>query len=310
MAYEYLTMLDLAKLNGSDAVVGLIEENLNVAPEARIFPARTIKGTSFKTLIRKSYPKPSFRAANEGTEPLKSVYENKLVECYYLDGQLEMDVAVAQADEMGEAHALALEADGVAMGSLQKIGSQVWYGTGTGGDAKGFPGAVSVVDSAFVHDAAGTTANTGSSVYGVKLGDKFCSLIFGLGNVFSLGEWRKQFITRSSKELEAWKNALQGWIGVQWVNKNALCRIKKLTEDSGKGLTDKIGATILSKLPVGMKPDYWFMSRRSLRQLQESRATATNNDSNAVRYPGLPTEMNGIPIIVTDSILDTEALTL
>ena len=308
MAYEYLTMLDIAKSNGSDAVVGLIEENLNSAPEAAMFPARTIKGTSFKTLLRLSFPSPEFRKLNEGVEPKKSRYDNKLVECYYLDGQLEMDVAVAQADDQGEAHALAMEADGMTRGSLLTIGSQIWYGTGTGGDSDGFPGAVQVVDSANVLDAGGTTANTGSSVYGVKLGDKYSSLVFGNGNVFSLGEWRKQTITRSSKEMTAWKNSLEGWVGVQWVSKNSICRIKKLTADSGKGLTDARGAELLSQLPVGWVPDYWFMSRRSRFQLQQSRLTAQNNVG--VNNPPIPTEMNGIPIVVTDSILNTEALTL
>src|SRR5947207_11125791 len=150
MAYQYLTALDLAKINGSDEVVGLIEENLNVAPEVRMFPARTIDGTSFPTLIRTALPSPSYRAVNEGTEPIKSTYANKLVECFYLDGQLEMDVAAADMDERGPARSLTLESDGVMKGALLKIGSQIWYGKGTGGDAKGPPGAVEVVDSAFV----------------------------------------------------------------------------------------------------------------------------------------------------------------
>ena len=308
MAYEYLTMLDLAKFNGSDSVVGLIEENLNAAPEAAMFPARTISGTSYKTLIRTAIPQPEFRKPNEGTEPKRSRYDNKLVECYYLDGQLEMDVAISQADDMGEAHALALEADGIARGSLLTIGTQVWYGTGTGGDSDGFPGAVQIVDSALTLDAGGTTANTGSSVYGVKLGEKFASLVFGKGSVFSLGEWRKQTITRSSKEMTAWKNSLEGWVGIQWVNKYSVCRIKKLTDDSGKGLTDALGAEMLSKLPVGFVPDAWFMSRRSRFQLQKSRATAQANIG--VVNPPIPNEMCGIPIVVTDSLLNTEALTL
>lgn len=310
MAYQYLTALDIAKMNGSDQVVGLIEENLSVAPEVEMFPARTINGTSFPTLIRTTLPSPGYRAVNEGSEPIKSVYANKLVECFYLDGQLEMDVAAADMDERGPEHALSLEADGVMKGSMLKIGSQIWYGKGTNGDAKGPPGAVEVVDANLVIDAGGTTASTASSVYGVKLGTKFVELIFGRGNVFSIGEWRRQFITRNAKELEAWKNALQGWQGVQWVNKNALSRIKKLTADAGKGLTDALGAQMLSKLPVGFAPDFWFMSRRSRFQLQTSRTPVNNNDSRALQFPPVPTEMCGIPIVVTDSLLDTEALTL
>jgi len=313
MANQYLNLLDVAKFNADDKVIEMIEENLNVAPEARLLPAGTIKGTSFWTLIRTNFPQPSFRHVNEGTETLKSTYENKLAEAFYLDGQLEMDVAAAQADEEGEQHALQLEGSGIMRGSLTKLGTQLWYGTTS--DAKGFPGAQQVVDAALVSDAGGTTATTGSSVYGLKLGPQFVRFLFGLGDVFTLGEWRKQFVTRASKELEAWKNSLSGYVGVQWVNKWAVGRLKDITEDSGKTLTDALIGLWLVKFPVGMKPDVLFMSRRSAAQLQVARSATSITNSRQKQSDGLdvwapePTSSNGIPIVVTDSLLNTETLT-
>ena len=308
MANAYLTMLDLAKINGSDAAVGLIEENLNLAPEISLFPARTIAGTSFKTLHRTALPATQFRAVNEGVNTTKSSYVNKLVECFYLDGKMEIDVAAAQADDQGEDHAKMIEADGHAQAAILKIGKQVWYGTGTGGDAKGFPGAKDMVDSSYTLDAAGTTATTGSSVYGVRVGDKQGSMIFGRNTVLNVGEWRVQRITRSSAELDAWVNSLQGWVGFQWVSKDSVCRLKNVTADSTKTCTDAKLAQLLSQLK--WVPDYWFMSRRSRYQLQVSR-TATSNTTGTFgdRPVGpLPTESNGIPIVVTDSLLDTEVI--
>lgn len=305
MAYEYLTMLDLAKINGSDVEVGLIEENLNVAPEAMLFPARTIAGTSFKTLIRTALPGTQFRNVNEGVEPTKSRYANKLVECFYLDGKMEIDVAAAQGDDQGEDHAKAIEADGHARAAIQHLGKQVWYGASN--DAKGFPGAQAIVDSSYVLDAGGTTADTGSSVYGVKLGPKHVSMVFGRNTVLNVGEWRTQRITRSSKELDAYVNSLQGWVGCQWQNKDSVCRLKDATADSGKTVTDAKLAELLSQLK--WVPDYWFMTRRSRFQIQQSRAAGSNTSGNAGSPMGaLPSESNGIPIIVTDSLLNTEAL--
>ena len=43
MAYAYLTLADIAKMNGSDRAVGLIEENLNAAPELEVLPSRQIE---------------------------------------------------------------------------------------------------------------------------------------------------------------------------------------------------------------------------------------------------------------------------
>jgi hypothetical protein len=307
MANAYPTMLDIAKINGRDAVVGLIEENLNVAPEVTIFPARTITGTSFKTLFRTALPTIGFRNTNEGVETTKSSYANKLVECFYLDGKMEIDVAVAQADEQGEDHAKAIEADGHMQAALLHLGKQVWYGTSN--DAKGFPGAQALVDSAYVLDAGGTTADTGSSVYGVRVGPKHASMIFGRDTVLDVGEWMKQRITRNSKELTAWINSLEGWLGMQWVNKDAVCRLKDCTADSGKGCTDAKLAQLLSQLK--WVPDYWFMTRRERYHLQISRTPTSNTSGESSQRPiaPLPTESNGIPIIVTDSLTNTEALT-
>jgi hypothetical protein len=315
MANAYLNMLDIAKMAGADASVGLIEENLNAYPEARIFPARTIPGTSFKSLVRTSYPTVTFRAANEGTETLKSAYANRLHECFYIDGQLEVDNAVATADEMGMAHAFTTEADGVVLGALRTIATQIWYGVGSGGDAKGFPGAVEIVSTGMVVDAGGTTATTGSSVYLVGTGPKIANLLFGRNMVFETCEWRKNTKIASSKSLTVWQNSLEGWVGLEWLNPtNYIVRIKKLTEDSGKGLTDALLADALALFPVGVVPSHIFMSRRSRKQLQKARTVTlfgqgTSRPSQPVIAP-TPTEYEGIPIVPTDALLNTEALTL
>lgn len=316
----YLTLLDVAKLNADSKVIDLIEENLTSAPEARIIPAMTIKGTSYTTLIRKTYPKPAFRQVGGVSNTLKSTYDNRLVNCFYLDGQLEVDTAAARADERGEQHVLDLEASGVMKGSLLTLGSQLYYGTQAGGDANGFPGAQAVVDASLVKDATGTTASTGGSVYGFKLGDQFVNFVFGLGNVMTLGEWRKQFVTRTvggvTGEQEAWKNCLAGYAGAQFVNKYAVGRIKNITEDVGHTLTDKLIGQWLALYPVGLQPDVLFMSRRSIRQLQESRsATSITNARNTKAsdagfdvWAPEPTSSNGVPIVKTDSLLDTETI--
>jgi hypothetical protein len=315
MAYAYLTMLDIAKANGNDTSVGLIEENLNAAPELEVLPARAITGTSFKTLVRTAYGSGAFRAANEGTEPVKSTYVNKTFETFYYDGQLEVDNAVATADEQGADHALAMEADGLTRGYMLDIGTQMWYGTNaTLGDAKGFPGALGVVDSGLVIDATGTTDNVSTSVWAVCAQPKFFELIFGRNTALSVGEWRKQSITRSSKEITAYKNSLEGWIGAAYYSKYAVGRIKKLTTDSGKGLTDSLLAQLFAAFPVGVKPTHLFMSRRSRQQLQIARTvtlfgSGTNRPNQALLAP-VPTVYDDVPIIATDSILNTETLAL
>jgi hypothetical protein len=317
MAYEYPTMLDLAKKTGSDSIVGLVEANLGIYHEVAMLPSRTISGTSFKTLLRTSYPTAGFRHVNEGTEPKKGAYENKLVECAYIDLQLEVDEALVDADNGDLATMQTLEADGAMKGVLRALGTQVWYGTTSSGDAKGFPGAVSIVNSALEVDATGSTANTGSSAWLVVPGAQNAQFIFGGGNVLSMPSWTKQRITRSSKELNAFISNIKGWVGFQWINTYCIGRVKKLTEDSGKGLTDSLVADLIAKFPsdVSLAGAKLFMTRRSARQLQKSRTPTSANDSGARRTTtGVeiaapwPTESNGIPIVITSGILNTESV--
>ena len=88
-------------------------------------------------------------------------------------------------------------------------------------------------------------------------------------------------------------------------------RLKDATADSGKGVTDAQIALLLSKFPVGERPTHLLMSRRSAYQLQISRTMTASTKQEAFTgiLPGVPTESFGIPIIITDSISDTETLT-
>jgi hypothetical protein len=314
------TLLDIAKLNGTTEVSELIEENLTYAPELEVVPARTIKGTSFKTVSRDTYPGVGFRAANGGVPYTKSTFLNRTHECYILSGNIRVDVAVARAYEDGEDAFMAIEAGGVMKQSLIDVGQQFFYGLAA--DAKGFPGLLAF-HTAFsaeltargiapiVLDAGGTTADTGSSVYGVKFGDTGLQFIFGQGTSFELGDWFHQMVNDGNAGQDYLANvaSLNAWIGLQAANPYCIGRLKDNTADSGKGVTDAKLAELLSLYPVGYKPDRWFMTRRSAFQLQASRS-ATSNTSGGAGQPlaPIPTESNGIPITITDSLTNTEAL--
>ena len=313
-----LTMLDIAKQKGTDPAVGLIEENLTWAPEFSILPARAVAGTTFKVPVRTAWPTVSFRQPNGSSAPVKSTYEQKQISLGYIDAQLQIDNAVAMASDVPAEVLLAREEVGAVRGAMIKFGTCVWYGTdSTLGDANAFPGALDVYDSTNnVVDAAGTTSSTGSSVWLVVALPSYMEAIAGQNTPFALGQWRKQQVSgiSCSGVSTSWVNSLEAWLGVAFYNKYALVRIKNLTADSGKGLTDSLLAQAIEKFPVGTVPTHIFMSRRSRRQLQVSRTVTLFGNGNLKPSGGLatvapiPTEYDGIPIIATDSILNTEAI--
>jgi len=309
-----LNLLDIAKLNGRAKEIALIESVVTTAPELLAIGARTIKGTSYKTVDRTSIPTTGFTHANQGIAPSKSTFAVKTVECYIFRGAINVDKAVAMANEDGAAALTAMESSGVGMSAGIEIGKQVWYGVDE--DSKGFPGLRALCPAAMKHDAGGTTANTGSSVFGVKFGPQFVQMIYGGGSVLTLPPFKEQSITDANGgQYDAYVSNLTAWIGMQCVHPYAISRLYNLTEDSGKGLTDLKLNALFHKAPIGFKPDAWFMSRRSLRQLQDSRTVVLQGNGKSGTVGGdtgtiapIPTMACGIPIIVTDNILDTEVL--
>lgn len=314
------TMLDIAKLNGNDPVVGLIEENLKYSPEVEVFPFRTIRGTSYKTGIRTALPTTGFRNANEGQASSKSTFRQDLVECFIFGGNVKADVAVAAAHEDGAEVFKAIEASGVMRSAMINIGKQVFYGVTQ--DSKGFPGlkaatpfgGTTLAGDALTVDAAGTTASTASSVYLVKFGAQDVTMIGGQSTTFDLGPWFDQLVKDDdgTNEYLAHVAALNSWLGLQIGHENCVRRIANLTADNGKGLTDALLASALATFPVGFAPDAIFMSRRSRSQLQTSRTvTLFGNGRVRADQPAIapiPTEYEGIPIYATDSILNTDAI--
>lgn len=309
-----ITLLDVARSNGSDEVVGLVEENIAVTPELQLLPVRTIVGTGFKTLLRTGLPSTSFIAASEGVDPSKSTFENKYFDCGILGGRVEVWKTILDSPENGPAADIkATEASGILESALRTVGRQIFYGTTDLGSAKGFPGLVNFVHSSMIHNADGNAANAGSSVYLVKFGPQHVQLIMGNNGTFELGDWRVESLTDANGKKGPGEVAdLASWIGLQCVSQHSVVRIKNLTSQTGKGLTDTLLADALDKFPVGIVPDAIFMTRRSRTQLRKSRTVVLNGSGkerpDQPNIAPTPTEYEGIPIFATDSLLDSEPI--
>lgn len=313
-----VTLLDIAKQNGNDKIVGLVEEVNLIVPEVRIFPARTIKGTFFKTLVRTAFPTVAFRKANDGTDGVKSAYENRLFECRLIDGRIEIDKAVADAAEDGPEVVKSREAVGYMGGAMAALASQIWYGA----DANGFPGFSSLVDPSMHIGtlASGCTATTGSSVFALNLNELTgAGLVFGGNGQGLLGNemlWRIESITgQNGKKLTGWVTDLPAWIGLQALNKYCVAQYDNLTADSGHTLTDAALSSLVNLFEEknnGIRPTHLFMNYRSRSQLQTSRTVVLsgqgrNRPDQPVTAP-VPTEYDGIPIVATTAISKTEAI--
>lgn len=298
-----LTLLDLAQRTGSDAVVGLIEEVTTAAPELNVLPIRTKKGTTYRITRRTGLPTVGFRSVNEGVTPSKSTYKQEAKPMYFFDAQLQVDEAVVKADEGDLGSVLADESSGVMQATGICLGTQTY--TGQSADAKGFLGFDSQVSAGagYYVDATGTGTVGKAWLVWLDPGHQGVHLVMGNDGAIDLGEWTKQQVTdpnAATKRFMAWVNNMSFYIGLAVHAQDSLFYIKNIT--AAKPLTDALGNQLVAKVPLVRRNGLrWFMNRNTQFLLQNSRSAVGQAN---VQYPEPPTTLAGVPITVTDSLVD------
>lgn len=311
-----VTTLDLAKLrNSADGGFHLIDGVGKDAPEVALFPASVIAGTDYDVTLVTSYPTVGFRKLNQGMTPSKATFETRKYQAMIIDALVTVDRAAANGHDKGVAHLQSVYSMLTAKGAMLAMGSQMFYGTEA--DANGFIGFKKhTTDNGLVIDATGSTADTGSSIYLVyAANDVGVELIWGGDNVLALSDFVEgQGLDAEGKQFPAYLANLCARPGLAVPNPNAISRIKNLTTQTGKGATDTLISQALELHPTGATPTMIFMNRRSRAQLQRSRTVTLQGNgkggtgSQEGNTAPIPTEAFGIPIICTDSILNTEAI--
>jgi hypothetical protein len=316
------TLLTLAKLKNTDDVVGIVEEASRAVPElsgmqiigsketqiAGVAFARTIPGLNYKTVVRTALPTVDFRHANQGVTNTTSSYEEKEVQTFILNAKHYLDKAIADPHPDGPSGLMAIEMAGLVEAAYQKAARCMYYGQNTTfGSAKAYPGFLAALDSSMTVDAGGTTDNVASSVWAVRWGVRDVAWVMGNEGKIPLSDMDvRDALDASSNPFTAYHQELTNNLGVQVLSKYSIGRIKKLTTETGKGLTDLLLSDLYAKFPVGKGPNALYMSRRSLMQLQKSRTATSESGKEA----DMPTNWQGIPIFATDMISETETLAL
>lgn len=296
-----LNLLDIAKRNGTDAVVGLIEETATATPEILTIPARTIKARRYKTKVVTQLPVVGFRDANEGTATTKAIVENRLVETFIMSPRWQGDIAVLDEHEDGRDAAMNEEAVLHTSAALITLAKQFYYGASN--DSKGYPGLRNSVLSTMEVDAQGS--DTLSSVWALKLGPQAVQMVWGLNGALRLSDPRRESASdEDGNEYEALKQTFEGaYPGLAVHNVKAIARIKNLSDDSNT-LTDALMSQLMEKFPEAFKPDVIFMTRRSQSQLRTSR-TAYHPTGQEAQTPEM---FDGVPIRISEALSNNESV--
>jgi hypothetical protein len=319
-----LSLLDLANLDEADPLTGLVEDVTTFAPEFYSVPAETRPGTTYKLSRRIGLPPAQFRRANAGVVAGKSVYKQEVRQMYFLDAPINIDEAIYQADDRSVGDVLANESMGVLQSAVILIGNQFYYGQGNnpGGtavaigssntqDSNGFIGLRQQL--AGVVSAGGSTSTT--SAYLVWLGPWGCHFDVGREGQFAMKPFIFQQITApngGSGNVFAWVSNISSWIGMAVVSFFSVWAVTGISSDgTTHPLTDKLGAQLLSNIPLSRRNGLcWFMNRTAHYSLQQQRSVTLfgqmEQRPNQANIAPLPDELQGYPIIVTDSITTVE----
>ena len=345
MSNALISLLDITKRKGGDQEVGLLEDTIIYAPELGAIMGRPIVGTQYKT-IHRSLPTVAFRIANNGSDTVKGTYRDSLHECSIIDAQIQVDTAVIDAAAPGDGpqsdigDPLFDEASGVIQGVYITAGAQTYYGTAN--DANGFGGIAPFVGTSNAATnttpvcvkAGGSTANAQTSVYFMWENIRGAHFIFGKNRgITMMPEWRtQQVLGANSKPLTALVNNIQGWLGFAInhpLSVARLCNVNFGTDS--KPVTDALIAQVLSWLPLQMQAEAManlntggpnkfgpglkmLMNPQAFFSLQQSRTPIVSGAGTAItaatplQYPKMDLQSNGIPIVLTNSISNTEAV--
>lgn len=309
MADDFLSATDLIA-DALDLAPIEVTDLENQAPlMARMPMVRASAGILHKYTKETEAPVVGYRAENAGRELDKSVDAPVEITLKILDFSWAVDKATADyVEATSREQKIAREGSRHVRAAMFKAENQ--FISGTAADAAGHIGFAQITDVDAIADrmvisAGGTTPDTASSVWALRLGMDDVAGVYNGDMPVSLGSTVVQdFVDGSGLHYPAYYTPGCTWMAMQQGSAFSIGRIVNITEDADKGLTDDLIYDLFSQFPSGRMPNLLVASRRSMKQLRESR-TATNATGAPAPWP---TSVDGVPIITSEAVGNTDAL--
>lgn len=313
MAASYNTLAGLVQFNDQNLAALNVSDLLDDAPLMQVIHSQAASnGTLHKYLKQTTASSSSFRAALDGITKTASADTLVTDTLAILDGSFDTDVAIADAYRGGRDAWLQLELMRTMKQVFANAEKQIIYGTGN--DSSGFAGLVDdgqldALADAMVNTAGGSNAATQTSCFLLRSGADDVSFILGNeGNI--VVEDEPSIIQKAgsgSGVFPALWVPVTGYSGFQIGGAYSAARIANIECNdltSATAFTDDDIYGALSLFPASRQPNLVVMNRNALRLLRQSRTATNQTGAPAPR----PVDVEGIPIIVTDAILSTEAV--
>jgi len=317
MAETYNTLAGLVQFNDQNLADLDVNDLLQGAPLLAVMHSQTASnGTQHKYLKVTRASSAAFRDALAGLTKTNSQDTLVTDTLKILDGSFDTDVALADAYTKGGRDAwLQIELIRTMQQVFAVVEKQIIYGVGN--DATGFvglqdDGQLDALSDEMVIDASGSGVATQTSAMLIRSGQDDVSYVLGNdGNI--VVEDEPTIIQKvvnpgtDNKTYPALYVPVTGYSGFQIGGARSaarICNIEMADLTSHEAFTDDHLFAAISKFPAGKGPTQIPLNRNAQRLLRQSRTSV-----NATGAPApMPTEVGGVPIIVTDQIDSTEAV--
>lgn len=311
-----LNLLDLIANQENDPLTGLIEDVTTYAPEFSQIPVTVKEGITYRIVKRTLLPPSGFRQVNQGIGVSKSSYKQEVKEMFPIDCIINVDELIVKGDDESTGDILTKEAQGALQSVIITLGAQVWYGTSN--DANGYDGLRSQLTNNVV--AGGTTST--SSAYLIWLHPWGVNFPVGRKGEIAMKPWMTQQVvvstpgTTGSSNIFAYVSNINCFIGLTVGSNYSVFAVTGI--DSSNPMTDNLGTKLISLIPLNRRQGLcWFMNRSVHWTLQNSRTTVNSGSAGSggyqasdgdgrPQYAPPPTSCGGYPIVVTDSLTNTE----
>lgn len=294
-----MTLVEMAKVTNDPVASGVYETLYTEEPFYQYIPFRSVPGLSLHYTSEKELPNVGFRKLNEAFSESTGVLQRDIEVLRPFGGDSDTDKVLVDAygnSERATYDAMWLKAMAVKYIQFCLYGNASRAGAAYV-DAEGFDGLMRRITSAQTVDATASSGSDGSSVFAIRFGDGYFQGLMTGGKIDQrdLGELGDKPVYRTRTDAT---------MGMAIYNGKSVAMVKDLA-----AATETLTTTLMDELQdkITGRPDVYLMSKRSRRQLKTSAIGKGVALSMTIDRLGNPIESwGGVPILVSDAVIDTE----
>ena len=297
-------LLMLNDANMADIYPSNVLDRAPVMAQALAVPASQ-GGTLHKYLRRKTAAGAGFRAIARGITNAAEQFEDISVVAELLDGSFDRDVALALGYRGGIEAYLQKETLAALKTMFFRL-EEATFNLSVASAFKGLPYMADywAKDLDQVVDAGGSG---GKSVWLLRWAEDGVAVVAGnegrINFTLPTDDQIVRITDSDSRPFSAYRTTLLGFYALQVGSKYDVARICNLDGTSGKTLTDDMLYNAVSRFEASRQPNMIVMNRTALKELREARTGTNPTGTPAPR----PTDLEGIPIVTTDTLTNSEA---